>query len=88
MMFGWPKSSGESCIVDHAPPPLHIYPENRGHDLDGESCWCNPEVRRPCPECELTPNASCGCCQGSGLVSPERGDPGCALLIIHRGVES
>jgi hypothetical protein len=27
-------------------PPIHVYPVNSGHLVDGETCWCQPIVER------------------------------------------
>ena len=24
--------------------PYHVYPVNKGHEVEGEPCWCKPRV--------------------------------------------
>lgn len=40
----------------------------RPHDLDSETCWCNPIILHDCPECEIVP--------AGGTVTVRRKDDG------------
>ncbi len=65
--------------------------DDRPHDLDSPTCWCNPEILQICPECEEQPseavdddgdNSPCWRCGGRGLV--EVYDEELSKIIIHR----
>ena len=76
--------------MSHMQSKIHIYPVNRKTGKTSHitkkhlMCWCNPEVKQPCPEGE--PNTSrcvpgCWRCGGEGLVEPHCQE--WALLVIH-----
>lgn len=60
----------------------------RSHHTDSADCWCQPDLRQICPECEAADNvrASCWRCKadplGAGWVAPY--DDERTTVIIHR----
>lgn len=60
----------------------------RPHDLESERCWCGPDLRQICPECEGEDGdrQRCWRCKadpiGPGWVEPYDDDR--PILIIHK----
>ncbi len=64
----------------------HVFPSGRNHVTEGGDCWCSPQFKAVCPECEDSrdPNPECWKCQGDGLIIVsdfERAD-----IISHWGL--
>jgi hypothetical protein len=53
------------------------------HVEDSRTCWCDPELLQPCPECGGDPaDANCWKCGGRGCVPMfDEDEP---VIIVHR----
>lgn len=70
---------------------VHVYPSVPAgtieHDTTGAWCWCEPELKIVCPQCEELdePNAECWECDGEGLVRcPDSAVLDERLVVVHR----
>lgn len=67
---------------------------NQARQHQGPNCWCHPEKRQSCPECEngegldgvgavikVAPAVACWRCDGHGLVEPYEDGP---TILVHR----
>ncbi len=62
----------------------HVWNREHVHEVEGLTCWCNPELARACPACENNPltRLICPLCGGIGaVVCMEGANPD---LVIHR----
>lgn len=55
------------------------------HDVNSDSCWCNPELKQVCPELDEDVNkckSDCYRCGGEGWVDVY--DESLPIIILHR----
>lgn len=53
--------------------------------VDTETCWCDPEILVPCPQCLPRQSEGCWRCDGRGVIPyvvVRDGD--CPVIVVHR----
>lgn len=59
---------------------------DREHNIESRTCWCDPELLQPCPDCPDQPQPDCWKCSGRGTVPVfDEEEP---VIIVHRYPEA